>query len=34
MGDRSKYDDFELLPEYDFSDGVLPQRTHFRKPRS
>jgi uncharacterized protein (DUF4415 family) len=30
MSDRDKYDDFELEPEYDFSDGV---RGRFFRPR-
>lgn len=31
MSDRSRYDDFELEPEYDFSDGIRGRFYHARK---
>ncbi|MEX2445121.1 MAG: BrnA antitoxin family protein [Alkalispirochaeta sp.] len=31
MSDRSKYDDFELEPEYDFSNGIRGRFFHPKK---
>ena len=31
MSDRTKYDEFELEPEYDFSDGIRGRFFHPKK---